>query len=118
MATKYEIRLKGAQFASGLTLKQAANSPVMTHAGVSVHGTDGHEYVVRGAGKARTLVRVDSVTAPLSDAKLARVAAAMERQAETARILERNPSAFGEGSDDDAIEDLGLGTRDGGLFGA
>jgi len=116
MATKYEISIKGTVFASGLTLKQAATSPVRTHAGVSVHGTDGHEYAFRGHGKSATLVRADSVPASLSPEKLARVAAAMEREAETAKILSADPNAYGTGSDDDAIEDLGIGTRDGGLF--
>lgn len=27
-----------------------------------------------------------------------------------------HPNAYGTGSDDDAIEDMGVGTRDGGLF--
>jgi len=111
MATKTAIKFSvlfqtGSVYAENQTAKQAAAASSRLYGKCTIVGTDGASY--KQLGKALVPVDYKGIeTTPEQDAR--RVAALMSD-------MTRKPLTDGPGDDDDAIEDLGLGTRDDGLF--
>lgn len=104
--TKYTLTAvkTGEVIVTGRTEKQAVALARIWGAEATITGTDGVSYRIGS----RALVPVDYIAPPVT----------MTERELNARIsdMTRRPLRDGNGDDAEAIEDLGLGTVDGGLF--
>lgn len=102
----------GRAIAAGRTEKQAVSLASANGSDITIIGTDGVSYMSNG----RRLSPVGYVAPAMSAEQSARYLAAHESQMTRAMAARKAPASVGY-DDDAAIEDLGLGTADGGLFG-